>query len=71
MTDKEFPDRQNEILSVLPQEFHGAVSHYAWEQGHAYGYEEVLIHLEELVDMLNVPIQNYRNRIDAETYGNN
>ena len=62
MTEQEFAERQTELLSHLPTEFRAAVAYKAWQDGHAYGYEEVLIHVEELTDMLLGPIQQYTTR---------
>lgn len=63
MNEIEFAARQDEILSELPQEFRGAVSFKAYQDGHAGGYEEVMGHLIELVDMLKQPIIDYTARI--------
>jgi len=53
----------NEILCVLPEEFRSAISYYAYEKGHAYGYEEVLSYLEQLVDALKPCVEKYTQRI--------
>lgn len=66
MTAKEFANKEKEILSAIPQEFHGAVSYQAYEDGHAYGYEEVLIHVQNLVGMLAKPIAEFEARIKKE-----
>jgi hypothetical protein len=63
MTAKEFAKKEKEILSAIPQEFHGAVSYQAYEDGHAYGYEEVLIHVQNLVGMLEKPIADFKKRL--------
>ena len=63
MDEKEFEQRQDEILKDIPQEFHSAVSWNAYERGHAYGHEEVLIHVQNLVDMLKEPIAKYTDRL--------
>lgn len=60
MTSKEFAKREKEILSAIPQEFHSAVSFQAYEEGHAYGYEEVLIHVQNIVGMLEKPIAEFK-----------
>lgn len=63
MTNEEYAARERELLSQLPPEFHSAVSYHAYETGHAYGHEEVLIHLQGLVDMLVPCVNSYTQRI--------
>jgi len=57
----EYAAKQKELFedNNIPVEFQGALSHLAWEQGHAYGYNEVYIHLSDLVDALAEPIHKY------------
>ena len=57
--EEEFERKQAQILENLPKAFHSFVSSYAWDQGHAHGYNEVLIHLETLVDGLVPAIKEY------------
>jgi hypothetical protein len=52
MTQAEFDHDQQQALYELPAEFRGFVSSYAWEHGHAAGYEEVLGYVRELVSAL-------------------
>jgi len=66
MTAEEFNTKEKEILSAIPEEFHSAVSYQAYEDGHAYGYEEVLIHVQNLVGMLEKPIAEFEKRIKKE-----
>ena len=66
MTDQEFCKKQAEILEPIPQEFKSAISYHAYEQGHAYGNEEEIIHLSDLVDALLQPIQEFEKRIKTE-----
>lgn len=63
MTSEEYCKREGEILSPLPPEFHGALSSMAYQSGHAYGYEEVLIHLEDFVTGLQMSIEEFERRI--------
>lgn len=63
VTNEEFKRREEELLSKLPPEFHAAVSYHAYEQGHAYGHSEVLIHVEDLVNMLEKPLAEYTKRL--------
>lgn len=63
MKQEEFQQRQTELLSQVPEEFRGALSQLAWDSGHAYGYHEVLNHLETLVDGLEKPIADYTRRL--------
>jgi len=62
-TAEQFEVKQTEILKDIPLEFRGAIAYLAWEQGHSYGYDEVLIHVHELADNLKEPIKKYRERI--------
>ena len=64
MTLNEFNARQNEILERLPEELHAPISWLAYDRGHAYGYQEVLIHLDEMVSTLLVPIRTYGQRME-------
>ena len=65
MTLDEFDARQNEILARLPLELQAPISWLAYERGHAYGYQEVLIHLQDMVDDLEVPILTYGRRMES------
>lgn len=66
MTEQEFVKRQDNLLSQIPEEFRGSVSFKAYQDGHAYGYEEILNHVEELVGMILTPLKNYTNRIKGQ-----
>jgi len=63
MTSEEFAEKERELLAKLPEEFRGPVSGAALERGHAYGLEEVLYHVDGLVEMLQEPIKQYTQRI--------
>jgi hypothetical protein len=63
MTEAQFTERQAQLLKDIPEDFHGALTHLAWEQGHSYGYEEVLGDLENLVTHLREPILRYGQRM--------
>lgn len=63
MTPEEFAEKESELLSKIPQEFRGAVSYQAYEDGHSAGYEEVLIYVERYVGMLFEPIKKFESRI--------
>jgi len=52
MTEEKFAAKQAEMLSSIPKVFRGWLSHKAWEDGHAFGYGEVLLLLADLVDGL-------------------
>lgn len=58
--------KQAKLLADVPEEFHGVFSKHAWDEGHAYGYDEVLNHLEELVDIFRNPIKEYAARLKRE-----
>ena len=63
MTNEEFQDEENRILSKLPMEFRAAAAYRAYEVGHAYGYHDILVELDSIVDMLIEPIKNYTVRL--------
>lgn len=59
MTKEEYDRKLAEILSTIPPEFHGFVSVYAWQEGHANGYHEVLNIAEDIVYHLGEAIDDY------------
>lgn len=63
MTPDEYETRHGELLERVPAEFRSFLSSYAWQEGHAYGFEEVLSYLAELADGLAPAIENYAARI--------
>jgi hypothetical protein len=66
MTEVEFVKKQDELLKNIPEEFKGAMSYRAWEDGHAYGFEEVLNHLTDLIADLEEPIMKFMERVKKE-----
>jgi hypothetical protein len=67
MTAEEHNEQEAAILSSLPVEFHSALSYAAYERGHAYGYDECLIILREMVDALAEPIRKFEGRVRWES----
>lgn len=66
MTPEEFAEREQQILQDVPEELRSALSYMAYEQGHAYGHSEVLIHLQNYVDNLDKPIRELIKRVREE-----
>jgi hypothetical protein len=66
MTEKEYTDKLDNILSSLPLEFRSYVSYAAWDRGHSAGYENVLGIAEGMAYDLQEPINNFRVRTIAE-----
>lgn len=64
MTLDEFNARQAEILVRLPEELREVASHMAHDSDHAYGYQEVLINLRDLVACLEGPVREYDRRME-------
>jgi hypothetical protein len=58
--EADFSKRRDDILSAIPVEFHPFVRTYAWEQGHASGYDEVLNITEDLVWHLTRAVKSYK-----------
>lgn len=67
MTNQEFAELQENLFDEydIPQEFRGAISYKAWEDGHAYGYSEVISHLRDLIYMLEKPLKDFTKRIKS------
>lgn len=63
MTQEDFEARESELLARLPEDFRSTISYMAYERGHAYGYNEVLGHVESLVYDLLPAIEAYTARI--------
>ncbi len=62
----EFEDKQQAELDLykIPEEFRSAIRTLAWDQGHAYGYHEVLGYVSELCGYLAPAIEAYKKRIN-------
>jgi hypothetical protein len=63
MTQEEFDVKAEELLRDIPDEFRSILNYMAYERGHAYGYDEVLNILDELVYKFKEPIEKYTWRI--------
>lgn len=50
MTEQEFQIAQDDMLTYVHPELAKVLRTLAWSEGHAYGYNEVLIHLDNYVD---------------------
>lgn len=61
----EYNQRVMEVLHDIPIEFHQPFLDIAYEHSHAYGYDEVLYDLQDLVDKLLEPIREYGWRMRA------
>jgi hypothetical protein len=66
MTPEEFNLREAELLVRLPEELRSAVGYMAYERGHAYGHEEVLGHVADMVSQLEQPVQELIARVQRE-----
>lgn len=47
----------------IPMELRPAIGYHAYETGHAYGYHEVWLHLNDLVDALSKPLKEFEARV--------
>jgi len=52
MDEKEYNKRAEEILKVVPPQYREGCKKYAWMEGHANGYSEVFIVLQDVVDTI-------------------
>ena len=66
MTDKEFSEQKQIYLNRLPLQFRSAVDYYCWEKGHSYGYQEVINYIQDMVAMLEKPIQDYKAAFETK-----
>lgn len=66
MTEAEFNEAELELLSPLPPEFRSVVSSMAYERGHSYGMEEVLLMVQDIVGDLLPAIQVYKKNITLD-----
>lgn len=64
MNDQEFAAKQQEILADIPEVFHGALSYYAYREGHSGGNNDILIILEDLVEALKEPIMKFEEQVE-------
>jgi hypothetical protein len=63
MTSDEYNAEMKEILADLPEEFHGFISHTAYEDGHSSGYEEVVQIARSLAHDLLPCVKNYTKKL--------
>lgn len=66
MTADEYHEKEKKILEYLPKELQSYFSYEAYERGHAYGYEEVLLILRNSVEGFKQPFEQYKERIACE-----
>lgn len=62
MTDEEYKDELAKLLAILPGPFREFVTSWAWDHGHAYGYEEVISIASEMVTGLKSAIDQHAAR---------
>jgi hypothetical protein len=62
MTPEEFVKKQEEILKKykIPKDLQIPCQSLAWQLGHSYGYENVLIHLEDICETFSEPFAKMR-----------
>lgn len=51
MTKEEYESQLETVLLHVPEQYRDKVAAKAWESGHAYGYEEVILEAEVLADL--------------------
>jgi hypothetical protein len=62
----EFYLKQEELLKDLPEEFHKPLAWMAYDRSHAYGFNEILLTLSDLIFNLKGPIKEFEKRILSE-----
>lgn len=60
LTSETFAIAEKELLSIIPEEFHGFVSQQAYDRGHSSGYDEVFQIEQEIVAELTPAIEKFR-----------
>lgn len=68
MTKDEFIVKQQKLLDQVPEAFRSWLSAYAYEHGHANGFDEVIVYLSELVNGL-VQVLDKKNQTDPPVKG--
>jgi hypothetical protein len=63
MTEAEYVDVSSEALQRLPVELRQAVGHFAYEMGHASGFEATWEILDDLVGALAGPVESLQSRL--------
>ena len=58
--------KSSKILENIPSVFHDALQTLAYRASNGFGEEDVLNHLQELVDYLEYPIGKFRENIREE-----
>lgn len=51
MTKEQFNKEHMLILETIPEQYREKIYNFAWDLGHAYGYKEVLLYLQDLADI--------------------
>jgi hypothetical protein len=62
MTQDEYHFKCTELLNKLPEQLRNPIENFCYEEFHSYGWEEIILHLEELVDALEEPCKNLLQR---------
>ena len=64
---EKYVEESKKLLAEIPEEFHESVETMAWENGHAYGYHEVLNYLTDYIHSLKKPIEQFRLNVIEST----
>ena len=63
MTEVEYLVEVEKLLIAIPQEFKETLAYMAYEKGHAYGYEEIICVLKNLISDLKPAIDKFQARL--------
>lgn len=66
MTDYEYAEKQTALFVNIPFEFQSSIAYLAYEEGHAYGNQEIYIHLVNLISAFEEPIKKFEKRVRKE-----
>lgn len=59
MTEEEFQEEMKQLLTNIPEAFHGFVEYQSYEQGHSCGREEVVLIASDIVSNLKPSIDAF------------
>lgn len=65
-TEEEFLQEETQLAEELPEAFRACIRRWAWDLGHASGYDEVLTYLRDMISSFKPCIEEYTEQIRKE-----